>query len=174
MDPDCIVGCLATVNKALNEAGIGPGSISHTVAQLQAAFEDGVTSIKGRLEVSLPTEFGTRIVDVIVNGVHTEIKTGLDIQSALNLEQLKKDAALAASEGIQNAWRLTNIDFGQPANVQAVMQRIAQLRDELLQAGFGPDKIRAALESFQFVDKFGKAVKLELDSAGNLIFKDAM
>jgi hypothetical protein len=174
MDPACIVDCLANVNKALNDAGIGPGSISHTVAQLHAAFEDGVTTLKGRLEVSFPTEFGTRIVDVIVSGVHTEIKTGLDIRSALNIEQLKKDASLAASEGIQNAWKLTNIDFSQPANIQAVQQKMAEVRDQLLEAGFGPDKLRAALDSFQFVDKFGKAVKVELDSAGNLIFKDAM
>src|SRR5262245_47083707 len=101
-----LVLALDQVERHLDAAGIGPGTIRSTVEQLSRAFEAGTDNLKQRLEVSFP-EVAGRFVDVVNNGILNEFKTG-QLKNALDLDQLQKDAELAVRRGVENVWHLTN------------------------------------------------------------------
>jgi hypothetical protein len=95
---DDFVGCLQGVTRALEAGGIAPGSITHTIAQLQTAFQHEVQGLKFELEKTISgfnvrnievnriiDVASTSIVDGIKTRIHTEIKTGADIRSALDV-----------------------------------------------------------------------------------------
>src|SRR5438552_7783776 len=192
-----VVDCLQGVMRALDARGIGPGSITHTIAQLQSAFQQEARGLTFGIKAELEKQIAgfkvknievDRIVDIVTKGIvdglrtrlHTEIKTGTNIREALDIQQLVQDAALAVKKGAEkgveqfaNVWKLENIVLT-PKNEEALKQRIEKLAERLLEEGLGPRQLERAIASFNFVDKAGKAVQAELTKSGEVVFKPAM
>src|SRR5262245_55794712 len=181
------VACLQGITAALQAKGLDPGSINHSLEQLRVYFQDASRNLTVVLEQKVADATGriVRVVDVVTTGVieglstriHTEIKTGLNLRSALDLDQLQQDAILAirsgSNQGIEqfrNIWQLTNLEFNEDTR-QVLQRRMEQLRQQLIEAGFSPEQIRAALASFNFVDKAGRAMTTELESKPDMFGK---
>jgi hypothetical protein len=188
---DNVTNCLEGVSRALDARGLGPGSITHTIAQLQNAFSQEAQGLAVTLEqrirttVTSPTGVDIavdRIADVVGQRVgqliHTEVKTGRTVSSALPAEQLMQDAALAIQRTVQgattsaleNVWRFTNLELSQLE--PTLRRRMEGLRDQLVAAGFSPEQIRAAISSFNFVGKASEAIKVELSENGQIVFRE--
>jgi len=102
----------------------------------------------------------SRIVDIassdFVQTVHNEIKTGLDVRSALNLDQLKDDAILSIMDGVRNVWRLTNIEINDQTRGQ-IESRMETLANEMVRMGFSEQQIQEAFQKFNIEDAAGRA-----------------
>lgn len=192
-----VVDCLQGVARALDARGIGPGSITHTIAQLQSAFQQEARGLEFNLKAEFEKQIAgfkvksievDRIIDVVTKGIvdglktriHTEIKTGRDIRQALDIEQLIQDAALAVKKGAEkgvdqfaNVWKLENIVLT-PKNEAALKSKMETLAERLLDEGLGPRQLEKAIASFNFVDKAGTAIRAELTKTGEIVFKPAM
>lgn len=172
---DNVVDCLSRVSQALDARGIGSGAISHTIAQLQNAFEQASQGLTFKLEKAIQTTVTSRtgvtidvdrVIDVVSRGIegriHTEIKTGQNLGAALDMNQLTQDAAIAikrgARESLENIWQFTNIKFNEQ-NIPVLQQRIEKLANDMLSKGFSETQVKRAIESFQFEDKVGNAFK---------------
>ena len=182
------LSCLEGMTAALRAQGLDPGSINHALEQMHAKFSDEAQGLQATLEVAVRDAEGKliRSIDVVTTGVldgfrtriHTEIKTGTeDFASALNLRQLRVDALeairAATDTGIdefQNEWRHTNITFNEQT-VATLQTRMEQLVSRLVAEGFSPEQIRTALASFNFVDKAGQAMTVELESQTDMFGK---
>jgi hypothetical protein len=191
-----ITNCLLEVSRALDARGIGPGSIQHTIAQLQNAFHQEAQGFAFQLEQRIQTEIRgaratievDRIIDVVSQRVgnqlalltHTEVKTGGQAATAANYAQMVQDAVIAIEHtlpgqiqsALRNVWQFTNLQMDQLRPV--IEQRMIQVRDLLRAAGLTEEQVRAAVGSFSFVDAAGRAIRATMDAQGNVIFQPAM
>jgi hypothetical protein len=193
---DNVIGCLKAVEElARAQFQLVPGQITHSLGQLQAAFQANVAGVTVRLEQAVDNiklgkgpPVDDRRVDIVTEGIinglktriNTEIKSGLRLDEALNLGQLKKDAAIAldqaTTDGIQkfrNEWKFTNIDFTADSK-QQIKEQMLELKREMRASGLSTEDISKAFESFNFVDKAGNVLKAKLAGRGVEIFEPAM
>src|SRR4051812_31494393 len=143
-----VVDCLGKVTQALDSRDLRPGALAHVIAQLQTALELSAQGLAVRLERSIQTTVTSptgvtvdieRIIDIVSRGiagrVHTEIKTGGLIGTALDTKQLVDDAILAMKRGVANVWEFTNITFNS-STLPTLQRRIETLANDLLSKGF--------------------------------------
>jgi hypothetical protein len=187
---DEILDCARAVAEMMRERGLDRHSIE--------VLQDGLTREMQGLKVDyerLQEGFGRRIDSItsqIIDGVttrtHTETKTGYDSPAAAlsgKAElQILKDASIAldnfvqrelktTTDQIQNVWRLVDHAVG-PEFLAAVSGRMSGVMDQMKAMGLPPNAIKSVLESFKFVDKAGDFLKAEVNSKGELMFRDAM
>lgn len=172
MGIDQQVNCLSQISQLLterlHEGIINPGSITHSIEQLRESLrlesQGHLVELERSINRTITTPTGVehvigRIIDIassdFVQTVHKEIKTGLDIRSALNLDQLKDDAIISMMDGVRNVWRLANIEMND--NTKAIAeQRLTKLANDLLQMGFSPQQVEQAFKKLNIEDAAGK------------------
>lgn len=193
---DDVVNCVNAVARLMDKSNLDTHSIQQLIIGMGQTLRQGMDvqfeRATGQLEVLSRTGGGidvNRIVDVVATGVgtiiHTEIKTGYaSIGRALNIDQMIQDAALAIDNAMQrstdstvavlrNVTQLRDLEFGTgvPPGIQ---NRMREIVDEVVAQGFDLDQLRAAIGSFEFVDKCGQVIRAELNEHGETIFTDAM
>lgn len=192
-----VVDCLSGVQRALAASGITPGSITHTIAQLQFALEQKIFGATIDLERNITDKLGKlkidRDIDIIASKItgslqkiiHTEIKTGASAPAALDLKQMKQDAAIAfkavADKTVAefaNVWKLESITIGEKEK-KLIQKRLEDSAAAILQEGIGSKAVKEAIKAGNFETKFGEGIKQAIqgfnfvDESGK-VFKPAL
>lgn len=190
---DNTMHCLDAVSRLMEANKIDRHSIHQLMDGLKYQQQHSSVQFEDKLKgVHVSAPFGegitiSRIVDVVAkdlfNIIHHETKVGYDsVLQALKPQQILADAALSIKYkqergvNLENVWNLKDQTFGEFGSkaFSHINTRLTGVVRQLVEKGFSYQDLQTAIGSFNFVDKLGNVVKTELDSKGNLIFKDAM
>ncbi len=182
---DDLVACLSELNRMLDERGVTPGSITHTVEQLRVAVQQENFRLEHRLEGTLATKSGqeiffSRIVDVVSERlgqtIRTEVKTGADLGQALRrgggpepgeVTQLVRDLVFGIRDDVQNLWHFSRVQLSEQ-NERLLATHLVRAEQQLREFGFSEEEIGRAFENLTF--RFRGA----LDDSGEEVFRTAM
>ena len=179
---DDLVGCLQQVGVVISAENLRAGNLLHAFEQLSLAVRADQANASFAIEQQVKSLAGVREIDIIIQRAgeelvrHIEIKTGTELRTALDEVQLTKDAFIAATKGVQNEWVLAGANF-EAQGVEAeriIRQRLESVRKQLEAGPFTDAEVKQALGSFHFVDMLGNAVRAEVTSSGEIIFRESM